>query len=425
MNVLSRFPSHDPSATVGKLDVERLEPRMMLSTVSISAVGQEGGEQLSVYVDGQLAISESLSTRSQTFSATIDDGLTLDDVRIEFSNDLYLPEQGVDRNIFIESVSVDGVQGDLFGSNAFSTGTWRPEDGISPGFGRGNVLHGNGFIEFRSSDQINFDNGIWKINGNADQVFVDDSNGEVVLEGRSESVSIARQVDVTGGRLHRLSVSAWRDVIQGGFSSDSQPWSTIGVNFYDAGNRLIGQETIEVNSGFTDPATQFQSSEFITPDNTQSAWAWIWTNQSTPGTRIPIRVGDVTFEQVDLSFDTTPTEVALVPLSVDTSIGSDLNFAIDFRDDTRLGDNGGGALPGAILVTGPNGFREFAGQRAGSSGDTITSQRIIYGIEKADRTSFTSADNGTYTVQLLDDRVIDAAGNVTPGRTLGFFEVAI
>jgi hypothetical protein len=50
---------------------------------------------------------------------------------------------------------------------------------------------------------------------------------------------------------------------------------------------------------------------------------------------------------------------------------------------------------------------------------------LIFGIVKSDSTAFLPSDNGTYTVELLPNAVFDQAGNVTPGQTLGTFDLAI
>ena len=51
----------------------------------------------------------------------------------------------------INSVSIGGVVFDPGDANVFSTGTWRPEDGVTSGFGRGDFLHTNGYFEFSSN----------------------------------------------------------------------------------------------------------------------------------------------------------------------------------------------------------------------------------------------------------------------------------
>ena len=74
--------------------------------------------------------------------------MTADDIRIEFVNDLFDPDNGIDRNVRIDAIAIDGVRFETESSDVFSTGTWLSADGISPGSGRGEFLHGNGFFQF-------------------------------------------------------------------------------------------------------------------------------------------------------------------------------------------------------------------------------------------------------------------------------------
>ena len=46
------------------------------------------------------------------------------------------------------SIEIDGVRFETESPFVFSTGTFLDTDGITPGFGRGETLHTNGFLQF-------------------------------------------------------------------------------------------------------------------------------------------------------------------------------------------------------------------------------------------------------------------------------------
>ncbi|MEM6691348.1 MAG: DUF4347 domain-containing protein, partial [Planctomycetota bacterium] len=79
------------------------------------------------------------------------DGVNVDDIRINFVNDLYEPGQGVDRNLRVDRIEVDGVTYQTEDDSVFSTGTWRSEDGVQPGFRQSEYLTNNGYFQFSSN----------------------------------------------------------------------------------------------------------------------------------------------------------------------------------------------------------------------------------------------------------------------------------
>ena len=148
-NALRRQHDNDLS-----LELETLEQRQMLSTVQIFAAGTTGQEQIQLFVEDEFVASynnlgngaNSGTFRTRTY--TTPETLTADDIRIEFVNDVFDEANGIDRNARIDAITIDGVRFETESSGVFSTGTWLPEDGIAPGFGRGEFLHGNGFFQF-------------------------------------------------------------------------------------------------------------------------------------------------------------------------------------------------------------------------------------------------------------------------------------
>ncbi len=391
---------------------------MMLSTVSIEASGQEGGENMNVYVGEELVLAATVTQNKQTYQATLQQDFTARDVRIEFTNDLYQPAEGFDRNLIIDSFRIDDVSFDFNSADMFSTGAWSADEGIVDGFGRGNTLHTNGFFQFRGDIDrtVSFIGKEWIVVGDPDlqsTVLEDDS---LELSGINGAVSASAEFAVTGGTLHLFQVDAYRDAA-GSFTSDSRPWATVGVNYYGSGGEYLGQSRIDVGPGQTDSSSS-QAIEFVTPEAASTAYVWIWIGGG--GTDdIPIVVNDIVFEEIDQSGDTTPPEVEYFPFTISETT-SEINFGVTFTDEIRFGNT----IAEPLRITGPNGFDELAGVRTGTN-ISNTSQTLIFGIVKSDSTAFLPSDNGTYTVELLPNAVFDQAGNVTPGQTLGTFDLAI
>ena len=95
-----------------------------------------------------------LSQINQQYEYRTSGTFTADQVQFSFDNDLFDPATGTDRNVVLEFLETENLATNQLSrftgdsSNVFSTGTFRNEDGITPGFGRGNTLHANGFFSF-------------------------------------------------------------------------------------------------------------------------------------------------------------------------------------------------------------------------------------------------------------------------------------
>ena len=154
MNFLSAFLNKSKTNSSGiQLQLESLEPRMMLSTVEIIAAGTLGGEQLQLQIDGAAvqtftADAGAESRNFQSFFFETDQTITADDVRVEFLNDFFDPDSGADSNLVVDAIVVDGNRFETEGPGVFSTGTFLDADGIQPGFRQSETLHANGFFQF-------------------------------------------------------------------------------------------------------------------------------------------------------------------------------------------------------------------------------------------------------------------------------------
>ena len=133
---------------------ETLQPRVMLSTVQVFAAGTTGVESIDLQIDNStVATYTGLGNGASagnftTFSYATNDTIIANQVRIAFTNDLYDPGNGIDRNVRIDKIVIDGVTFETEGSDVFSTGTWKQVDGITPGFRESELLHSNGYFQY-------------------------------------------------------------------------------------------------------------------------------------------------------------------------------------------------------------------------------------------------------------------------------------
>ena len=125
----------------------------MGSEIEIRVKGDEGTEQFNLVIKGQVVGTFSASQQFQTFRFTAAETISADDVRIDFFNDDFRPEAGVDSNLTVDFITIDGEKFETEDSSVFSTGSWKAEDGIVPGFGRSETLNGDGFFQYASKPQ--------------------------------------------------------------------------------------------------------------------------------------------------------------------------------------------------------------------------------------------------------------------------------
>lgn len=118
------------------------------SNIEVSLAGQTGTESAQLLIDGSVvATYNNISSAGQVFSFEADGTVTADRVRVAFINDVFEP--GVfDRNLDVDFIRIDGQVFQTEAPTTFSTGTWTPVDGITPGFRQSETLHANGFFQF-------------------------------------------------------------------------------------------------------------------------------------------------------------------------------------------------------------------------------------------------------------------------------------
>ena len=122
--------------------------------IEVFAAGSTGDEQMQLQIGSNIVATWSLAGTSangtpnyRTFNYNVD-GISPNEVRINFINDLYNPGAGIDRNLRIDRVRIDGVDYQAEAPSVFSTGTWKPQDGIAAGNRESEFLHANGYFQF-------------------------------------------------------------------------------------------------------------------------------------------------------------------------------------------------------------------------------------------------------------------------------------
>ncbi len=199
------------------LECEALEQRQMLSTVDVFAAGVTNEETIELQIDGATVQTwenvggDAFAGDFVRFSYTTDQDVEPGQIRIAFTNDVYDEAAGIDRNVRIDRIVVDGETIETASAEVFSTGTWKSADGIVPGFGRGDILHANGFFQFPAS-QVGEPGTPGAADGSDIQVAARGSEGterfNLVINGRMVATFDATLADQTFSYTHTDTVSA-------------------------------------------------------------------------------------------------------------------------------------------------------------------------------------------------------------------------
>ena len=136
-----------------QLATELLEARQLLTTIQLVAAGDEGGEAMTLTLDGTNVdtwqVSDGAQSRQfRSYKFVTKEDISIDQVRVYFSNDAFDPANGINSNLRLDAILLDGQRYETEADNVFSTGTWQPDDGIQPGFRNNEYLHANGYFQF-------------------------------------------------------------------------------------------------------------------------------------------------------------------------------------------------------------------------------------------------------------------------------------
>ena len=126
------------------------------SVIEIRAAGRTGEEQMQLQLAGTTVATFSnvagnySSGQFQSFVYLHPTTVALRDLRVAYVNDGN-SATGVDRNLRVDGVTLDGVFNQAEAANVFSTGTYIPEVGRVPGLWQSEYLHSNGYFQFAST----------------------------------------------------------------------------------------------------------------------------------------------------------------------------------------------------------------------------------------------------------------------------------
>ena len=198
------------------------------TTLRIEAFGATGDEQLQVRINGEVVETFYVTTTSDSYFFVSDENISVDQVQVEFTNDVYNPSAGIDRNLIVEQIQLIDRQTNEVetfvtdSASTFSTGTYLAADGIVDGFGRGNTLHGNGFFRYAQT------------NNSTDSLAIDLSFGEDGFASGNNANFSSESAVSPSGRFARI-----------GFSGDPfSGTSTTDLLLFDDDGTLINQTSI-------------------------------------------------------------------------------------------------------------------------------------------------------------------------------------
>lgn len=126
------------------------------SVIEIRAAGRTGEEQMQLQIAGNVAatfnnVAGNYSAgQFQSFVYLHPTTVALADVRVAYTNDGNTAA-GVDRNLRVDGVTLDGTFYQAEAANVFSTGTYVADVGRAPGLWQSEYLHANGYFQFAST----------------------------------------------------------------------------------------------------------------------------------------------------------------------------------------------------------------------------------------------------------------------------------
>lgn len=135
--------------------------------ISIRAAGATGQEEMQLQIDGVAVqtwsnVGGDIETRQfQTFTYDGPSDVAANQVRVAFTNDQFI-EGELDRNLAVDRISINGQTIQTEGPEVFSTGFWKPGEGITSGFLGNEILHANGYFQY-GPDEPNPDGSLIKI----------------------------------------------------------------------------------------------------------------------------------------------------------------------------------------------------------------------------------------------------------------------
>ncbi len=125
-------------------------------SIDIYAAGSTGDELMELEINGEIVATwfvngtDAANDRFYPYVTDID-GASIEDIRINFVNDLYDPDAGIDRNLRVDRVVVDGVTYQTEAPSVFGDGVYTDATGVTSGNFQTEYLVSNGYFDFSGS----------------------------------------------------------------------------------------------------------------------------------------------------------------------------------------------------------------------------------------------------------------------------------
>ena len=217
--------------------------------IEFDALGTTGDEIVELVVRGEVAQTFALDSAgvNETFSFTSNDSdLSIEDIRIQFVNDLFDAAAGIDRNAQIfEFRLIDSATGNVDvantnDSNVLSDGIFVQGVGITSGLGVGGFLASNGFVEVSNSNtgggrDIQGTNGNDVLNGGAGDDSISGGPGNDFLTGQGGADQFVFQPGDDFDTISDFEIGTDSILLTGGLA----PFNSATNSFADVQDRLV------------------------------------------------------------------------------------------------------------------------------------------------------------------------------------------
>ncbi len=123
------------------------------SLIKILAAGDIGTETMQLRIRGEVVKTwnnvggNPFARQFQSFEYRAANTVLPDDIQVAFTNDAFVFGTP-DRNLTVDRISIDGVNYETEAPTVFSTGTYKPNDGIVPGYRKSETLHVEGYFQY-------------------------------------------------------------------------------------------------------------------------------------------------------------------------------------------------------------------------------------------------------------------------------------
>lgn len=394
-----------------------------LLNITVNAAGSTGQELAQLLVDDAVVAQWAVDVDATPFVYETDQSLQANQVKIRFINDLYLPDEGIDRNLTVTSVQIDDQTFQTNAASTYSTGVWRPGQGITPGFGLGQTLHSNGVFQYAANESlgplgdIHFEGRVWNTNPGTTVSVTDALN--VSADGSAAAGVVWSAVDVIEGDQLRLGVTGSILSVDNQIFQD-QTAAGVGIDFFNAEGIEVGEAVYELRA-ISGP---FSSVVVDAPEGTAYGTVFIWVKDNPDGDNALTRVINLQVNQEVEPEDSTPPAVEFLSDGQTViSANQPVELLVRFTDESEVI-----AQEVTLFITDPSGSqREASGFFENSESLTNRTARVSFEPEPF-APEISQASNGVYTVSVRGGfvgAVRDGAGNEIEDQQIGTFTIGV